>query len=81
MCLLSNSSPFLFKGCDVYAYDHTLDSPILTTAPNLRIVTEGIAAVDNDFRSLRTLDSFVTINKHSGITIDYLKARKEKLLP
>ena len=59
----------------MYAYDHTVDKFPVTGYSNLHFVRTGIGPVNNvtDKGELKTLDTVLRDNGHSGAIINYLK--------
>ena len=59
------------SGCDVYAYDHTVQEFPKTKYKNVHFVKLGIGVSNTN--ELKTLDTLLRDNGHRDSTINYLK--------
>ena len=62
------------SGCDVRAYDHTLETFPETEHSNLRMKHIGVSIANAG--PLRTLDRIMAANGHRSLEIQYLKVSK-----
>ena len=69
-------------GCQVYAHDHTAQDFPDTGYGNLHFVRTGIGPVNNvtEEGELKTLDTLLRENGHTGAVINYLKVCSTKAL-
>ena len=58
----------LFKGCKIFAYDHTINAPA-TRGKNIKYFKTGLGFGEN----LKPLSQLIAENEHQNTVIDYLK--------
>ena len=61
----------LFKGCKIFAYDHTINAPA-TRGKNIKYFKTGLGFGEN----LKPLSQLIAENEHQNTVIDYLKVCK-----